>query len=120
MARRRLARQVQRARPLARLDQRQRADAGAGGARSGAVGGTSLPGAGADDTADPWNPLREPTFRPALRGRVGQWAPGGHASDGSDAVRIDTALPGRQPRALARLLRLLAAAVRLPPDEPGV
>ncbi len=108
------------ARPLARVDQRQRADTRAGGARSRAVGGPSLHGPGADDTADPRNPVRQPAFRSALRGRGAQRVAGGHAPDGSDAVRVDSALPGRQPRALARLLRVLAAAVRLAPDEPGV
>ena len=105
LARRRVARQTQRTWPLARLDQRQRADPGSGGARSRAVGRPSLHGPGADDTADPRNPFRQPAFRPALRGRLAKRAPGCHASDGSDAVRVDPALPGREPRALARFLR---------------
>src|SRR6202034_2864268 len=120
LAGRRLAGPQQRARTLARVDQRQRAGPRPGGAGNTAVGWSPLHGAGADDTADTWNPFRQRAFRSDLRGRGSQRVAGGHPLDGADTVRADSAVPGRQSGTLARLLRLLAAAVRLASDEPGV
>src|SRR3981081_3128881 len=77
-------------------------------------------GPGADDTADPRIPFRLPASRPALRSRVAQRAAGGHPPDGSDAVRIDPVVSGSQPRALARILPVLATALCVAPDEPGL
>ena len=82
--------------------------------------GPSVHGRGADDAADPRNTFRQPAFRSAVRSRGAPRPSGRHAPDGPDAVRADSDLPGRQSRALARLLRVVAAALRVASDEPGV
>jgi hypothetical protein len=73
-----------------------------------------------DDPADAGDSLRQSAFRPHLRGRIAERPTGRHPLDGPDAVRVDSDVPGGQCRALARLLRLLAAAVRVSSDEPGL
>ena len=65
-------------------------------------------------------PFGSPHFDPLYEAAVAQRASGRHPPDGADAVRADPDLSGRQPRALARLLRVVAAAVRVASDEPGV
>ena len=95
-------------------------DPAPGRAGDRAVGRPPVHGRGADDAADPRNPVRQPAFRSAVRSRRAQRPSGRHAPDGPDAVRADSDLPRRQPGALARLLRVVAAAVRLASDEPGV
>src|SRR5690242_12588101 len=101
------------ARTLARGDQCHRAGPGAGGTRDRAVGGPPVYGRSADHAADPWNTFRQPAFRSAVRRRITPRSTRCDPLDGTESVRTHPDLSRRQPRALARLLRVLAAAVRV-------